>query len=75
MKRVYPRSSTMIEAIELTKRFDHFTAIDRLSLHVAEGEVLAQMKPASYDRALVAAHGAEWMERWDREVRGHGATP
>src|SRR5687767_7328767 len=41
MKRVYPRSSTMIEAIELTKRFDHFTAVDRLSLRVAEGEVLA----------------------------------
>ena len=35
-------------------------------------EVLAQMKPAQYDRALVAAHGAEWMERWDREIRGHG---
>jgi ABC-2 type transport system ATP-binding protein len=31
----------MIEAIELTKRFDHFTAVDTLSLHVAEGEVLA----------------------------------
>jgi ABC-2 type transport system ATP-binding protein len=31
----------MIEAIELTKRFDHFTAVDHLSLHVAEGEVLA----------------------------------
>ncbi|HXT51977.1 MAG TPA: hypothetical protein VN811_13115, partial [Thermoanaerobaculia bacterium] len=36
-------------------------------------QVLAQMKPASYDRALVAAQGAEWMERWDREIRGHGA--
>lgn len=31
----------MIEAIELTKRFDHFTAVDHLSLRVAEGEVLA----------------------------------
>lgn len=31
----------MIEAIDLTKRFDHFTAVDQLSLKVAEGEVLA----------------------------------
>lgn len=31
----------MIEALELTKRFDHFTAVDHLSLKVAEGEVLA----------------------------------
>jgi iron(III) transport system substrate-binding protein len=35
-------------------------------------EVLAQMTPARYDRALVATHGAEWMERWDREIRGRG---
>ena len=33
-------------------------------------EVLGQMKGAEYDRAAVAAHGQEWMERWDREVRG-----
>ncbi|HEV8629800.1 MAG TPA: hypothetical protein VGV61_05735, partial [Thermoanaerobaculia bacterium] len=32
--------------------------------------VLVEMKPAHYDRALVAARGAEWMERWDREIRG-----
>ena len=38
-------------------------------------DVLAQMKPAHYARALVAAHGAEWMEKWDREIRGHGAKP
>ncbi|HEV8630032.1 MAG TPA: extracellular solute-binding protein [Thermoanaerobaculia bacterium] len=36
--------------------------------------VLAQMKPAHYDRALVAAHGAEWMEHWDREVRSKGGS-
>jgi iron(III) transport system substrate-binding protein len=35
--------------------------------------VLQQMKPARYDRALVAQHGAEWMERWDRQIRGRGA--
>jgi iron(III) transport system substrate-binding protein len=37
-------------------------------------QVLRQMVPASYDHALVAAHGAEWMERWDRQIRGHGAA-
>ncbi len=37
-------------------------------------EVLAHMRPADYDRGLVAARGAAWMERWDREIRGHGAT-
>lgn len=31
----------MIEARDLTKRFDQFTAVDRLTLNVAEGEVLA----------------------------------
>jgi iron(III) transport system substrate-binding protein len=36
-------------------------------------DVLAKMKPASYDRALVAKQGASWMERWDRQVRSHGA--
>lgn len=37
-------------------------------------EVLPQMRPASFDRALVAERGAAWMERWDREVRGRGAA-
>jgi iron(III) transport system substrate-binding protein len=35
-------------------------------------EVVPQMKPARFDRALVAAQGAAWMERWDREIRGKG---
>src|SRR5581483_734017 len=35
--------------------------------------VLAEMKPARYDRALVASSGAQWMERWDRDIRSHGS--
>lgn len=35
----------MIEAINLTKRFADFTAVDRLNLRVAEGEVLALLGP------------------------------
>ncbi|HVS03632.1 MAG TPA: extracellular solute-binding protein [Thermoanaerobaculia bacterium] len=34
--------------------------------------VLAEMEPADFDRQLLARHGGEWMERWDREVRGQG---
>jgi iron(III) transport system substrate-binding protein len=37
-------------------------------------EVLPQMRPAAFDRALVAERGAEWMERWDREIRGKGGN-
>jgi iron(III) transport system substrate-binding protein len=38
-------------------------------------EVLPQMRPAAFDRALVAEQGAAWMERWDREIRGKGGNP
>ena len=33
-------------------------------------EVVPQMRPAVFDRDLVARQGAQWMERWDREIRG-----
>jgi iron(III) transport system substrate-binding protein len=33
-------------------------------------DVVPQMRPASFDRDLVARDGAAWMERWDREIRG-----
>jgi iron(III) transport system substrate-binding protein len=36
-------------------------------------DVVPQMRPAAFDRDLVTARGGEWMERWDREVRGKGA--
>lgn len=32
--------------------------------------VVPQMRPATFDRELVAREGASWMERWDREIRG-----
>lgn len=35
----------MIEAQELTKKFDHFTAVDSINLNVPEGEVLALLGP------------------------------
>jgi ABC-2 type transport system ATP-binding protein len=35
----------MIEAMELTKKFDSFTAVDELSLHVNSGEILALLGP------------------------------
>ena len=59
-------------AAEKAYRLPARTDLPREQLPQWAQDVLAQMKPASYDRALVAAHGAEWMERWDREVRGHG---
>ena len=62
-------------AAEKAYRLPARTDLPREQLPEWAQQVLAQMKPAHYDRALVAAHGAEWMERWDREVRGHGAAP
>ena len=35
----------MIEAMELTKKFDSFTAVDEWSLHVNSGEILALLGP------------------------------
>jgi ABC-2 type transport system ATP-binding protein len=35
----------MIEAIELTKKFGSFTAVDELSLHVNPGEIMALLGP------------------------------
>jgi iron(III) transport system substrate-binding protein len=35
-------------------------------------EVVPRMRPAVFDRDLVAREGARWMERWDREIRGRG---
>ncbi len=35
----------MIELIDLTKRFDDFTAVDRVTLSVAAGEILALLGP------------------------------
>ena len=35
----------MIEAMELTKKFGSFTAVDELSLHVKSGEILALLGP------------------------------
>ncbi|MDY7092477.1 MAG: extracellular solute-binding protein [Acidobacteriota bacterium] len=36
-------------------------------------EVLAEMRPADVDGDLIAERGAEWMETWDRTVRGQGS--
>jgi iron(III) transport system substrate-binding protein len=33
-------------------------------------DVVPQMLPAVFDRDLAAREGAQWMERWDREIRG-----
>ncbi|MEM8933242.1 MAG: extracellular solute-binding protein, partial [Acidobacteriota bacterium] len=35
-------------------------------------EALAQLVTSDVDWSLVGEHGAEWMNRWDREVRGTG---
>jgi iron(III) transport system substrate-binding protein len=35
-------------------------------------QTLTEMKPADLDWKLLEEHGAEWMARWDREVRGKG---
>ena len=59
-------------AAEKAYRLPARTDLPRAELPPWAQEVLARMKPASYDRDLVAAHGAEWMERWDREIRGKG---
>jgi iron(III) transport system substrate-binding protein len=59
-------------AAEKAYRLPARTDLPREQLPQWAQDVLAQMKPAVYDRALVAAHGAEWMERWDREVRSRG---
>jgi iron(III) transport system substrate-binding protein len=37
-------------------------------------KVLAELRPAVYDRELAAREAARWMARWDREVRGRGAA-
>ncbi len=37
--------TTVIQTENLTKRFDQFTAVDRVTLEVAEGEVLALLGP------------------------------
>jgi ABC-2 type transport system ATP-binding protein len=37
--------TTMIELINLTKQFDDFTAVDRVTLSVAAGEILALLGP------------------------------
>lgn len=37
-------------------------------------KVLAELRPAVYDRDLAAREAARWMARWDREVRGRGAA-
>ena len=59
-------------AAEKAYRLPARTDLPREQLPAWAIEVLAQMRPAAYDRALVAVHGAEWMEKWDREIRGHG---
>jgi iron(III) transport system substrate-binding protein len=61
-------------AAEKAYRLPARSDLPRESLPAWAQQVLAQMKPAQYDRALVAAHGAEWMERWDRTVRSQGAV-
>lgn len=38
-------------------------------------EVRGEMRPAAMPWALLEEHGAEWMARWDREVRAQGPTP
>ncbi|MEZ5312670.1 MAG: extracellular solute-binding protein [Thermoanaerobaculia bacterium] len=35
-------------------------------------QVLTEMKPAEYDRALASREGSNWMGIWDRTVRGRG---
>jgi iron(III) transport system substrate-binding protein len=35
-------------------------------------EALEELRPAEVDWRLIELHGAEWMARWDREIRGRG---
>lgn len=46
--------------------------LDPESLPLWAQEVLGQLTRADYDAKLVAERGAEWMQTWDRTVRGRG---
>ena len=35
-------------------------------------QALAEIQPAQVDWDLIETHGADWMARWDREIRGRG---
>lgn len=37
-------------------------------------EALAEIRPAGVDWKLIEEHGAEWMARWDRQIRGRGGA-
>ncbi|MEM9290843.1 MAG: extracellular solute-binding protein [Acidobacteriota bacterium] len=56
------------EVLRLPARQD----LDPESLPPWAQEVLAQLTRAEYDAALVTEKGAEWMQTWDRTVRGRG---
>ena len=35
-------------------------------------QALDQLVVSEVDWSLIGEHGAEWMNHWDREIRGHG---
>ena len=38
-------------------------------------DALGRIRPAGVDWELIEERGAEWMSRWDREIRGRGSAP
>lgn len=60
-------------AAEHAYRLPARTDLDPQALPPWAREVLAEMKEAPIDWSLLEAQGADWMARWDREIRGRGA--
>ena len=46
-------ADTMIECHELTKRFGHFTAVDRVSFSVARGSIFGFLGPNGSGKSTV----------------------
>lgn len=59
---------TASEAFRLPARSDVVTA----ELPEWAQRALEELVAASIDQDLIAQHGADWMKRWDREIRNQG---
>ena len=64
-----------VMAVEQAFRLPSRTDLPAETLPQWAREALAQLVTADVDWDLIEAEGAEWMNTWDREVRGQGAEP